>query len=125
MSDSLPLLSVLVVDDDKLARVTTTKKLLARGYVAEAADGPFAGLALLDERRFDVVLSDLRMPGMDGIEFLREVREKHAGVDFILMTAYGTVETAVEAMQLGAADFLTKPFKMEELNLRLGRLAEL
>ena len=125
MSATPPALSILVVDDDKLARVTTTKKLLGRGYAAAEADGPYAGLAVLEESSFDVVLTDLRMPGMDGIEFLQAVRTQYPGTEVILMTAYGTVETAVEAMHSGAADFLTKPFQMEELDLRLARLGEL
>ena len=125
MSETPQHLRILVVDDDKLSRVTTAKKLKGRGHEAADADGPYAGLALLEEQPFDVVLTDLRMPGMDGIEFLAAVREQYPGVEVILMTAYGTVENAVEAMQLGAADFLTKPFQMEELDLRLARLGEL
>jgi len=125
MSDTPQHLRILVVDDDKLSRVTTAKKLKGRGHEAADADGPYAGLALLEEQPFDVVLTDLRMPGMDGIEFLAAVREQYPGTEVILMTAYGTVENAVEAMQLGAADFLTKPFQMEELDLRLARLLEL
>jgi CheY-like chemotaxis protein len=108
-----------------LVRVTTTKKLVMRGYSASDADSPYKGLAILENETFDVVLTDLRMPGMDGLEFLTEVRERWPDTEVILMTAFGTVETAVDAMQRGAADFLTKPFKMEELDLRLGRLAEL
>lgn len=116
---------ILVVDDDKLSRVTTTKQLVAAGFDASSVDSAFAGLQELASNRFDVVLSDLRMPGMDGLEFLGRIGEEHPGVDVILMTAFGSVETAVEAIRMGATDFLTKPFQFQELELRLKRITEL
>jgi DNA-binding NtrC family response regulator len=122
MTDSV---SVLVVDDDKLSRVTTAKQLAAGGYSVTDAEGPFPALKLLENQSWDVVLSDLRMPGMDGIQFLQRIKQLHPETEVILMTAYGTVATAVDAMHLGAADYLTKPFRFEELNLRLARIAEL
>ncbi len=115
---------ILVVDDDKLSRITTARQLEDNGYATSSADSPFAALKMLaDGLAVDVVLTDLRMPGMDGLAFLERLRQDRPDLEVILMTAYGTVETAVAAMQMGASDFLTKPFQFEELELRLARLA--
>lgn len=115
---------VIVLDDDRLSRLTTTQQLRTAGYDAEPAETGPAALAMLDRSAWDVVLSDLRMPGMDGLAFLREVRTHAPDVDVVIMTAYGTVEGAVTAMQDGAVDYLTKPFRFQELDLRLRRIEE-
>ena len=120
MSDCL---RVIVLDDDSLCRKTTTLQLRAAGYVAEAVETGPAALELLERGDWDVLLTDLRMPGMDGITLLGETRSRFPGVEVMLMTAYGTVEGAVSAMQKGATDYLTKPFRFAELDLRLRRLA--
>jgi len=117
-----PKLRVLVVDDERLSRETTTQQLREAGYEAEAAENAFQALKQLEKDRWDVVLTDLRMPTMDGLEFLKKVKQNSPDVEVILMTAYGTVETAVAAMREGAADFLTKPFSFHELELRLRNL---
>lgn len=117
-------LRVIVVDDDRLCRQTTRQQLVAAGYVAEAADSAAAALAALDAKPWDVVLTDLRMPRMDGVALMREIKLRFPDVDVMLMTAHGTVESAVAAMQEGAVDYLTKPFRFAELELRLRRLAE-
>ncbi len=124
-SAAAPALRVLVVDDERLSRETTARQLRAAGYEAQAcADGATAEAAL-EGGPWDVVLCDIRMPGMDGIELLRRTRRRHPDVDVLLMTAYGTVESAVEAMREGAADYLTKPFHFRELAHRLEKLREL
>jgi len=117
-----PILRVLVVDDERLSRETTTQQLREAGYETEAVENAFKALQQLEENRWDVVLTDLRMPTMDGLEFLKKVKKDSPDVEVILMTAYGTVETAVAAMREGAADFLTKPFSFHELEVRLRNL---
>jgi DNA-binding NtrC family response regulator len=113
---------VLVVDDERLSRETTKQQLQEAGYEAVAVENAFQALQQLEENRWNVVLTDLRMPTMDGLEFLKKVKQNSPDVEVILMTAYGTVETAVAAMREGAADFLTKPFSFHELELRLRNL---
>ena len=120
-----PKIRVLVVDDERLSRKTTTQQLREAGYETEAVENAFQALQQLEDDRWDIVLTDLRMPTMDGLAFLKEVRQNSPDVEVILMTAYGTVETAVEAMREGAADFLTKPFSFYELEVRLKKLTRL
>lgn len=118
-------LRVLVVDDERLSRETAVHQLTDAGYVARAVDDGYAALDALASHPWDVVLCDLRMPGLDGVELLRTIRQEHVDVDVIVMTAYGTVETAVAAIKAGAADYLTKPFSFRELEHRLQKLDEL
>ena len=111
---------VLVVDDEKNTR-EGLGRALRRDYDVVLAESAAAALKALDERPADVMLSDVRMPGEDGLALLRKVREKHPATVCILLTAYGTVETAVEAMKLGAQNFLTKPVNLDQLDLVLER----
>ncbi len=113
---------VLVVDDDRISRLTTTKQLKGAGYAAKAVESGERALSELESNGWDIILTDQRMPGIDGIELLKQARNLHPDIDIIVMTAYGTVSSAVTAMQEGAADYLLKPFGFEELELRLRRL---
>jgi two-component system response regulator HydG len=115
---------VLVVDDQKNMRATTAMLLREAGHVvAEAEDGA-AAMQRLHQEAFDVVLTDLRMPGLDGMEVLRRVRTACPETQVIVMTAYGTIDSAVEAVRQGAHDYVSKPFQSEELLLRVGRALE-
>jgi DNA-binding NtrC family response regulator len=114
---------VLVVDDEpKLGRFVAEMLELDGHEVARASSGREA-LALLAQRPFDVVVTDLRMPEVDGLAVLAAARATPAPPEVVLMTAYGTAESAVAAMKAGAADYVTKPFSMDELRLRVRRLA--
>ncbi|MBI2393890.1 MAG: sigma-54-dependent Fis family transcriptional regulator [Deltaproteobacteria bacterium] len=117
--------AVMVVDDERISRHTTSQQLRAAGYVTDEAEDARAALALLAKQRWDAIVTDLRMPDMDGLALLRSIKSAHPEVDVILMTAFGTVETAVDAMRAGAFDYLVKPFRFPELELRLRRLREL
>jgi two-component system response regulator HydG len=116
--------SVLVVDDQKNMRATTALLLRQAGHRVEEAEDGGAALEQLARGTFDVVLTDLRMPNVDGLELLRAAQREGPQTQIVVMTAYGTIESAVEAMRLGAADFITKPFKEDELLLRVGKALE-
>jgi DNA-binding NtrC family response regulator len=123
MAEETPM-RVLVADDERISRYTTARQLTAAGFVAQAVESAAAALECLETSDWDVLLTDLRMPEVDGLELLRNVRERYPGVDVLVMTAFGTVETAVDAMRQGAADYLTKPFPFSELHARLFKLRE-
>ncbi len=113
---------ILVVDDEPLKRITLQIELTEAGYqVFEAAEAKTA-LRILEGRPIDVVVTDLRMPGMDGLTFLEHVKQRRPGVHVILMTAFGTVDTAVAAMKRGAYDYLTKPFTTDVLLTKIDQL---
>lgn len=102
---------ILVVDDEQSFSFLLSGILRDAGYNVKASSDPLDGMMVLDSYRPDLVISDLKMPGMNGIEFMTSAREKYPETDFILITAFATVETAVSAMKLGAVDYITKPLK--------------
>src|SRR5437868_2075771 len=113
---------VLVADDEPKLGKLVAEMLSLDGHAVSRVQGGKAALVELSARPFEVVVTDLRMPEVDGLAVLREARAR--GCEVILMTAFGTAESAVEAMKAGAADYLLKPFAMDELRLRMRRLAE-
>lgn len=115
---------ILIVDDEPIERSILEDELRAAGYSVTTAANPLEAEPLLDKTAFDVVLTDIRMPGQDGLSFLRDLKKEQPDQPVIVMTAYGTVETAVEAMKLGAFDYIQKPFTSEELLLKLNKLLQ-
>jgi DNA-binding NtrC family response regulator len=113
--------TILVVDDEEAVRDSCRQTLERSGLrVLTARDG-VEGLRTVLQRPVDLVLLDLKMPGLGGVEFLRRARAERAGLDVIVITGYSSVESAVECMRLGAYDYLTKPFNAETLRLAVGR----
>jgi len=108
---------ILLVEDDESLRKVYAYHLAREGYAVEEASEGLGALRLLERRSVDVVLTDVRMPGMDGRDLLKALRERHPDLPVVVLTAYGTIEDAVEAMRLGAADYLTKPVEREALLL--------
>ena len=115
---------VLVVDDEANARSALAELLREEGYSVETAADGFKALPKLDEFAPDIVVTDLKMPGLDGLGLMRKAHEQDAERAVIVMTAHGAVETAVQAMREGAADYLTKPINFEELALVVERSLE-
>jgi serine phosphatase RsbU (regulator of sigma subunit) len=111
--------SILVVDDEQAIRVLLTELLTKDGHrVDSAADGE-TGLVELQAANFDLVISDLHMRGVDGIEVLKAAKEKSEHTEVLILTGQGTITSAVEAMRLGAFDYLTKPVDLEEFRLKV------
>lgn len=115
---------ILVVDDEEIVREVVQTLLRKQGYDVFLAPTAEEALDLLEGSSFDVVLLDLMLPGVDGLEALRRMRERDPEQTIIMMTAFGSVETAVEAMKMGAFHYLTKPFKNDEVLLLLGKALE-
>jgi DNA-binding response OmpR family regulator len=116
--------SVLIVDDEKNIRLTLSQALEVLEVQTDTAANGEEALAKLKEKEFGLILLDLKMPGMDGMEVLRQVSEIRPDIRIIIITAYGTVESAVEAMKLGAADFIQKPFATEEIRELVSRVID-
>src|SRR5262252_377380 len=116
MADSeAPLATLLVADDDPAVRQSLERALTREGYTVVLAPDGQAALERLQTGGIDLVLSDLKMPGLNGLELLPRAKAVAPEVDFIMLTAFGTVEEAVKAMKDGATDFLTKPFQRVQL----------
>jgi two-component system response regulator AtoC len=116
--------TVLVVDDEESFRHLLSVILEKEGYEVETAKDGHEALEKLEQGLFDEVLCDIRMPRMDGIEFLKETKRMHVDSTIIMMSAYGTLDTAIEAMKLGAYDYVSKPFKPDEIVLTLKKAQE-
>jgi len=117
-------LDILVVDDERNQRMMLADYLAGRfGDVRQAGSAEEA-LRLLQARPADVVLTDLRLPGVDGVELLRRARARGSSAEFLVMTAFGTIENAVEAMRAGAWHYLSKPVRLDELDQSLDRIRE-
>lgn len=116
--------NILVVDDDEMVRFVLTEKLCESGFVATAACDGQSAVDLFNGTVFDAVLLDLKMPGMDGIETLKELRKHDPDIPVIMVTAYGDIATAVEAIKLGAYDFVEKPPQISRIMVTLRRAIE-
>jgi len=116
--------AILVVDDEAAILEVMQLNLVAKGYVVYLASSGPAGLRLLAEKVVDAVLVDFKMPGMNGLEFLQHVHRTHPDIPVIMVTAYGTIQMAVEAMRIGAFSYLTKPLNYEEMFLLVRQALE-
>lgn len=100
---------ILVVDDEQPVRDAISRLLQAKGFETQTAHGPDSALAIAAQFQPDLILTDIRMPGMDGVEFARRVKRDHPGTPVIMMTAYADVDSAIAALQLGVDDYIRKP----------------
>lgn len=106
---------ILVVDDEENTRLGLSKLLSQEGFVVDLAANGSEALELLRKQRFNLVISDINMPDMNGIAFLREISRRFPSTNVIMITAYGGVESYLEAMNLGALEYLHKPVRLDEL----------
>ncbi len=117
-------IKILIVDDDPNILEVLAMRLESQGFLPVKAESGKAALARLEEAGADLILTDLRMPGMDGIDLTEEVHRRNAEIPVILLTAHGSIPNAVEAMQKGAFSYLTKPFDDQELLIHIERALE-
>ncbi len=120
----MPKSRILVIDDEALMREYVEETLARAGYAVETAGSGGTGVDMLRERAYDVVVTDLRMKPMDGLDVLRAVKAEAPAAHVILMTAYGSIESAVAALKEGAEDYILKPFAPDELELAVARAVE-
>lgn len=117
-------IKIIIVEDEANLRLVMQKELQRLGYDVQAAPDGEAALKLLEEANVDVILSDINMPRMDGLELLKRVRERANPPEMIMLTGFATVDTAVSALKAGAYDYLSKPYRLGELDALVGQAAE-
>lgn len=116
--------AILVVDDEEIMQDVMRDILAESGYEIEIAENGQRALDKVESGNFDLVFADIRMPLMDGMEFLKRAKDSNPQLDIIMMTGYASVDVAVEAMKLGAFDFITKPFNLEHIRIVAARAIE-
>jgi DNA-binding NtrC family response regulator len=117
-------IKMLVVDDDEIVREVIISLLNSEGYTVRSAGNGLDAIHILKTEIINMVITDLRMPGADGIEVLKEALKLDPDRAVIILTAYGTLDTALKAIREGAYDYMTKPFKMEEMIIRVNNAYE-
>ena len=118
-----PIRKILVVDDEISLRMVLIKALERAGFNCRSAETGETAITLIEKEPFDLVISDISMPGMDGIELLKKVKRRHPEIDFIIMTGYASDYSYVDIMDAGASDYMTKPFNMNSALARISRIA--
>jgi len=113
---------ILLVDDEENARIALSRILSKEGYLVDSVSNGYEALNFLRERDVNLIVTDIKMPEMDGITFLREVNKSFPGTNVIMVTAYGGVESYIEAINLGAFEYINKPVKVEELKSILKKI---
>jgi DNA-binding NtrC family response regulator len=117
-------MKILIVEDEDILRISIRDDLKEAGFKVAVCRTPVSALSLLETEKFDVAIVDYKMPEMDGITLLQKIKQKQPDCPVIIISAFGTIQTAVEAMKRGAYDYITKPFSNEELILMLRRIQE-
>jgi two-component system response regulator (stage 0 sporulation protein F) len=113
---------ILLVDDEENTRIALSRLLSREGYIVDTVANGFEALNYLREHDVSLIVTDINMPEMNGIEFLRELNRSFPGSNVIMITAYGGVESYIEAINLGAFEYINKPVKIEELKSVLERV---
>src|SRR5688572_30550822 len=115
---------LLLVDDEPLIRESLYEILRMEGYTVETSDTGEKALELMEKQAVDVVVTDFKLPKMSGLQLLKEIKKKYSRTEIIMITGYGSVESAVEAMKVGAYDYITKPINDNEIKLIIEKIVE-
>ncbi|MDP3110562.1 MAG: response regulator, partial [Thermodesulfovibrionales bacterium] len=117
-------LKILIAEDEEITLKHLLYALGKEGHAVTGAKNGTDALKRIEKEEFDLLISDIKMPGIDGLSLLSEVKNKYPDMDVIIITGFGSIESAVEAMKKGATDYITKPFNLDELNLKINRIQE-
>lgn len=115
---------ILLAEDDEIMRISVYDRLKKYGWQVDCAEDGVKALKLFEKNQYHLVISDIRMPGLDGLSLLHRIRSQSLEADVIIMTAYGSVDDAIECLRQGASDYILKPFDMDNLVIRVTRLLE-
>lgn len=116
------MINILITEDDEKMRNGLVELLTGQGYHVDFAENGKVGIEKIKKNNYSAVLTDLMMPVMGGMEFLLEAKRLKPNIKFIMITAFGSVESAVEAMKAGASDYITKPFKIDEVQSKIKKV---
>lgn len=116
---------ILLAEDDEIMRISVYDKLKQFGWQVDDVENGLEGVELLEKHAYNLVISDIRMPGMDGMQLLQKVKEANPDTDVIIMTAYGSIDDALDCIRKGASDYILKPFDMDDLIIRCNRLFDM
>ena len=116
------MIRILLAEDDEIMHITIRDRLEKYRWQVDVATDGGKAISLLDQHSYRIVISDVRMPKLDGMALLKHVRENAPYTDIIMMTGYGSVESAIGCLHQGAADYLLKPFDMDDLVIRINRI---
>lgn len=117
-------LKILIADDEEITLKHLTYALEKDGYEIVAVKNGLDALKKIEGEEFDILIADIKMPGIDGITLLSKVKDNYPDIDVIIVTGFGSIESAVNAMTKGATDYITKPFNLEELDLKIKKIEE-
>ncbi len=112
-------IKLLAIDDEEQFLVTLSKRLTLRGFEVDTASDGYKALEYIDNRKYDIALLDLKMPGINGFDVLKSLKRKHQFIEVIIITAHGSVEAAFDVAKLGAFDILFKPFELDTLIIKI------
>ena len=117
--------NILLAEDDEIMRISVQDRLLREGWHVDAATNGQEAIDFLEQKTYHLILSDIRMPGLDGLDILEHASSNSPFTDVFMMTAYGGIEDGIECLKKGAADYIRKPFDMDDLIIRINRILEM
>ncbi len=116
---------IMIAEDEEIMRITVADHLRSEGWRVDEVSGGNEALALLQKQSYDIIVSDIRMPGMDGEKLLTAVKQQSPATEVIMMTAHGSTDHAVACLKQGAADYILKPFDLDDLSCRIQRIVRI